>query len=101
MTWRIVRDKNEPLAAERQVSGTWRHAPHEEAVTALGTKLAQDATDFLTSRDPAVLLDMRDALDEVLRMVMTPEAAARHVVTTGQHGGYHDHLLWNPEPGRK
>jgi hypothetical protein len=99
--WKAVRDKHEAVSAQQQVSGSWRPAGQQDAIDALGSKLVECAASFLATRNPAGLLDLRDALDELWGMVATPEAAAQHVVTTAEQGMYHDHLVWHPQPNQK
>lgn len=101
MGWKLVRDHNESWAAKAQVSGTWRQAGRDEAFRALARKLFEEAGEYLESRDAGELLDLRDVLDELLPMVITPEAAAAHVAKVREHGGFRDHVMWTPVPDAK
>ena len=98
MGWKLVRDYNETWSTKHGVSGTWRQADDKEAVRALARKLFEEAGEYLENRDPGELLDLKDALDELLHLVLTAEAAGAHIAKAREHGGFRDHVMWTPLP---
>lgn len=101
MGWKMVRDYNEVWATKHAVSGTWRQADAKEAVKALARKLYEESGEYLENHDPGELLDLKDALDELLPMVITPEAASAHIAKAREMGGFRNHVMWTPVPDAK
>ncbi len=99
MGWKMVRDNNEAWCHAHGVSGTWRTAGPEEAVRALIRKLGEEYLEFMEEGDPAELLDLRDALTELLAL-LDPRGVmeAAHRAKVAEHGLFGKHVMWSPVP---
>ncbi len=99
MGWKIVRDNNEAWCRVHGVSGTWRVAGDAEAAQALMRKLGEEYLEFVEQGNPAELLDMRDALTELLAL-LDPEGRleAVHQAKVAEHGLFREHIMWSPFP---
>jgi predicted house-cleaning noncanonical NTP pyrophosphatase (MazG superfamily) len=73
MSWKIVRDHNEPWCRAHGVSGQWRTSP--DPVSALLRKLYEEAGEYAEHWDPAELYDLADVLDRLI-LLADPDFAA-------------------------
>src|SRR5260370_7374247 len=80
-----------------QISGQWRISP--DPVGALVKKLGEEYGELAEDRDPSELFDIRDVLEELIR-ILDPDgkAAARHAVKVKHMGIFSRHLEWHPNP---
>lgn len=97
MGWKIVRDRHRETAAEYGISGSWRTVKHP--VNALGKKLFEEAAEFTEDYDPRELYDLRDVVDELIRLT-DPFGVhkAVHQVKVAKNGLFSSHLEWSPNP---
>lgn len=99
---KLVRDNTENVARSAGVSGRWYKATPEEAINALGTKLVEEALEYLLSRDLLELWDLRDVLVELMERLgaMERNVVAYHLAKVSKFGMFKDNVMWNPIPER-
>lgn len=98
MGWKIVRDRNEAWSRAHGVSGTWRTSTNP--MRGLARKLVEESAEHFEQLDPAELYDLRDVLEEQIRLA---DPAGRHEEAhrdkIAKFGMFTKHVEWSPVPG--
>lgn len=93
--WKIVRDRHD--LNPDGISGQWRVSA--DPVTGLARKLVEESVEFMESRDPDELYDLRDVLMELIGL-LDPEGQVdrAHEEKILRYGLFGRHVEWTPMP---